>query len=137
MAALALLVAQPGWAQVADNWFTVDGGGGTSTGGKNSLSGTVGQPDAGTMNGGGYVLYGGFWGMVAGWPPRMTLTYANGFVTICWPLISMGYVLEQSDSLINASWSQVGPQPAQTDAVTQCVTLQTGPTPKFYRLRRP
>ena len=29
------------------DWFTIDGGGGTSTGGVYSLSGTIGQPDAG------------------------------------------------------------------------------------------
>jgi hypothetical protein len=43
------------------NWYTVDGGGGTSTGGVYSLSGTIGQADAGTMSGGVYTLLGGFW----------------------------------------------------------------------------
>ncbi len=43
-------------------WFTVDGGGAmNSTGGSFAVSGTIGQPDAGTMSGGGYVLSGGFW----------------------------------------------------------------------------
>lgn len=42
-------------------WWTVDGGGGTSAGGGYTLSGTVGQPDAGVMTGGGYSLTGGFW----------------------------------------------------------------------------
>ncbi|HWN96366.1 MAG TPA: hypothetical protein VNT99_15150, partial [Methylomirabilota bacterium] len=43
------------------DWFTIDGGGGTSTGGVYSVSGTIGQPDAGTMSGGNYSLAGGFW----------------------------------------------------------------------------
>ena len=43
------------------NWYTVDGGGGTSTGGVYSLSGTIGQADAGVMSGGIYTLAGGFW----------------------------------------------------------------------------
>ena len=43
------------------NWYTIDGGGGTSTGGAYTLSGTIGQPDAGTMTGGVYTLAGGFW----------------------------------------------------------------------------
>jgi len=30
----------------AIDWFTIDGGGGTSTGGAYTVSGTVGQPDA-------------------------------------------------------------------------------------------
>jgi hypothetical protein len=46
-------------------WNTIDGGGGTSTGGGYQLSGTLGQPDAGaTLSGGVYSLSGGFWGGV-------------------------------------------------------------------------
>jgi len=45
------------------DWWTVDGGGATSSaGGSYSLGGTIGQPDAGTSNGGSYALTGGFWG---------------------------------------------------------------------------
>lgn len=44
------------------SWWTVDGGGGTSNSSAYDLSGTIGQPDAGSMSGGGYVLVGGFWG---------------------------------------------------------------------------
>jgi len=45
------------------DWWTVDGGGATSsTGGSYSLDGTMGQPDAGTSSGGTYTLAGGFWG---------------------------------------------------------------------------
>jgi hypothetical protein len=43
-------------------WWTADGGGGTASGGPYTLSGTIGQPDAGTLTGGGYTLGGGFWG---------------------------------------------------------------------------
>lgn len=47
------------------SWWTVDGGGGSgataSTGGSYSLSGSIGQPDAGTSSGGIYALVGGFW----------------------------------------------------------------------------
>lgn len=44
------------------SWWTVDGGGGmNSSGGVYTLSGTIGQPDAGTLKGGSYELTGGFW----------------------------------------------------------------------------
>ena len=44
-------------------WYTIDGGGAmNSSGGSYSLSGSIGQPDAGTLNGGSYQLAGGFWG---------------------------------------------------------------------------
>ena len=48
------------------SWNTVDGGGAMfSTGGSYSLGGAIGQPDAGTLSGGGYTLVGGFWGGAA------------------------------------------------------------------------
>jgi hypothetical protein len=44
------------------SWNTIDGGGGTSVGGIFTLSGTIGQADAGTpMTGGIFSLSGGFW----------------------------------------------------------------------------
>jgi hypothetical protein len=50
------------------SWWTVDSGGVTSnsTGGNYSLRGTIGQPDAGSLSGGGYTLTGGFWGGASG-----------------------------------------------------------------------
>jgi hypothetical protein len=134
--ALLLLVARLAPAQPSDDWFTVDGGGGTSGGGQFTLSGTAGQPDAGVMTGGGYTLHGGFWGLVAAFPPRLTISGAGGSVTICWPWPSSGYVLVQSDSLVNPNWTPVIPQPTQTDPITWCLTLQVGPTPKYYRLKK-
>lgn len=67
--ALALLVsasapstrAQSGGAYEL-TWSTIDGGGALfSSGGAYEISGTIGQPDAGAMWGGVYVLGGGFW----------------------------------------------------------------------------
>lgn len=42
---------------------TIDGGGGTSSGGDFSITGTIGQPDAYPQisSGGGFALAGGFW----------------------------------------------------------------------------
>lgn len=59
MASLAAAQAGNGYEL---SWWTVDGGGGTwSTGGGFQLGGTMGQPDAGVLVGGGYTLGGGFW----------------------------------------------------------------------------
>jgi hypothetical protein len=43
------------------SWYTIDGGGGRSSGGPYELVGTIGQPDAAYSAGGGYELLGGFW----------------------------------------------------------------------------
>ena len=44
------------------DWWTTGGGGGTSAAEGYSLSGSIGQADAGEMSGGGYTVTGGFWG---------------------------------------------------------------------------
>src|SRR5262245_6756382 len=69
------------------DWFTIDGGGGTSSGGSYSLSGTIGQPDAGTLSGGNYTLEGGFWpGLLVvpstGEAPAMSIQLAGGSVIV-------------------------------------------------------
>ena len=68
--AASLLLASVALAQSGNGydltWNTVDGGGYTfSTGGDYTLSGTIGQPDAGAMTAGAYTLTGGFWGGAA------------------------------------------------------------------------
>lgn len=48
------------------SWHSIDGGGVMhSTGGTFELSGTIGQPDAGTLSGGPFQITGGFWLQVA------------------------------------------------------------------------
>jgi len=44
------------------DWSTIDGGGGTSSGGEFVITGTIGQHDAGTvMSSGSFNWTGGFW----------------------------------------------------------------------------
>jgi hypothetical protein len=66
--ALLLLVANSRAQSHSIGWFTIDGGGGQSTGGAYSVIGTIGQADAGQMSGGQFRLAGGFWSLVAGAP---------------------------------------------------------------------
>src|SRR2546427_9341844 len=51
-------------------WFTLDDGGGTSSGGLYSIGGTIRPPDARWVSGGGDSLGGGVWGHPGGVPPR-------------------------------------------------------------------
>ena len=124
------------------DWWSVDGGGGVSTGGAYSLSGTIGQPDAGKMTGGSYTLEGGFWGMVAVIQspdmPQLYITNLNNTVSVCWPLPAAGCVLEQCSVLTAtpAGWSQV-PFPYQTNASFIYIEVNPPAGNQFYRLRRP
>src|SRR5689334_9102237 len=76
-------------------WFTVDGGGGTSTGDNYTLSGTMGQPDAGTLSGGSYTLEGGFWpGLVVPSTtggPTLFIQLSGANVIISWSPSSPGF----------------------------------------------
>ena len=64
-------LAGPSGGSFEITWYTIDAGGAlNSTGGNYSLSGTIGQPDAGqTMSGGNFSLSGGFWPGIDNAPP--------------------------------------------------------------------
>src|SRR5687767_2565664 len=97
------------------DWYKIAGGGGTSSGGNFTLSGTIGQHDAGRMSGGNYTLEGGFMAgivlvQVPG-SPLLTIVEngGNGTATISWPLATAGFVLEESPALGPlATWSTSG-----------------------------
>jgi hypothetical protein len=121
--------------QYSIDWFTIDGGGGTSSGGGYTLSGTIGQPDAGTLSGGSYVLEGGFWGGAFAvqqvGSPTLFINRVGANVRITWDPNTPGYVLQETTNLSNpASWGN-------TAGGFNGVTVPaSGPT-KFYRLQRP
>ena len=72
-------------------------------------SGTIGQPDAGSMSGGNYTLQGGFWGVVAAVQtsgvPLLTITPSGPGVIVSWPSPSTGFGLQESLGLDPAAWS--------------------------------
>ncbi|HUD46028.1 MAG TPA: hypothetical protein VMR33_04315 [Candidatus Baltobacteraceae bacterium] len=95
------------------SWYKVAGGGGTSSGTNGasafSVSGTIGQPDAGgAMTGGGYSVTGGFWSLISvvqtPGAPTLNITYSGGSVIISWPYTSTGFVLQQNSNLSAANW---------------------------------
>ena len=133
--ALTLALPLSVHAQYSIDWFTIDGGGGTSIGGVYSVSGTIGQPDVGaTIGGGSYTLQGGFWpGLVvpsSTGGPTLFIQFSGGNVIISWSPATPGFVLEETTSLVAPSWS-----PAPTGNPTAPIPA-TGEA-KFYRLRKP
>ncbi|MCW5550734.1 MAG: hypothetical protein KIS67_01075 [Verrucomicrobiae bacterium] len=128
-------------AQYAIDWYTIDGGGGTSTGGVYSVSGTIGQPDAGTvMTGGDYSLTGGFWSAVAvqtpGAPLLAIAATPTNTVVISWPSPSTGFVLQQNTNLASTNWTAVATSPAD-DGNTRSVIISPQVGNRFYRLQNP
>jgi len=59
-------------------WWSVDGGGGSSSGGVFALTGGVGQPDTGVAGGCGTAIEGGLWSGVV---PCSTPLFCDGFET--------------------------------------------------------
>jgi hypothetical protein len=142
---LGLVVLAPFSARCQNysiDWFTIDGGGGSSTGGVYSLSGTIGQPDAGRMTGASYALDGGFWGFVGavqtGGAPLLSVERLGTSVRVFWPLPATGFVLDQTGALGGppASWLQVG-FPYQTNATHISITVPAPVGNRFYRLLSP
>jgi len=121
------------------DWFTIDGGGGTSTGGIYSVSGTIGQPDAGgPMTGGNYSLTGGFWSLFAvqsPGAPLLSIERIGSDVRIFWPKPSTGFVLDQSLN-VTGTWSQIS-FPYTTNTTDISITVPSPAGNKFYRLRSP
>jgi len=132
------LLALPATAQsYSIDWHTIDGGGGTSTGGVFSVSGTIGQPDAGgPMTNGLYSLTGGFWALptaiqVVGAPALTIASAAPGQATLSWTPKTPGFVLQETWSLSPANWTNS--QSGATNPTTVPALLPA----KFYRLFKP
>ncbi len=128
--------------QFSLDWSTIDGGGGTSTGGVYSVTGTIGQPDAGTMSGGNFTVDGGFWGVIAAvqtpGAPWLTITLNPQLstLTVSWPLSETPWQLQATTNLVTAGsiWTECS---YQTNGAT-CYRIESPPIGnRFYRLHKP
>ena len=118
------------------DWFTIDGGGGTSTGGVYSVTGTIGQPDAGAMTGGNYTLDGGFWALptvvqVTNAPTLTIVPAGTGQAMISWTPATPGFVLQETWVFSPANWTN------SPSGATNPITVPTTLPIKFYRLFKP
>jgi hypothetical protein len=114
------------------DWYTIDGGGGTSSGGSFSLSGTIGQPDAGKLSGGNFVLDGGFWGGVFAvqqvGAPTLHIVRSGANVIISLDPAAPGFVLQEIGNLSLSNWAFSG------SGSTHPVTVPASNATRFYRL---
>ncbi len=127
-------------AQTFDlSWFSIDGGGGTSSGGAYSVTGTIGQPDAGVLSGGNYTLVGGFLSAIAAAPstpssPQVSVSVLGKNVIISWPSPSTGFTLQENTSLNPATWQAVQ-QTIHDNGTTVSLILTAPAGNMFYRLK--
>lgn len=124
------------------DWSTIDGGGGTSTGGVYAVSGAIGQPDAGRMSGGNYSVDGGFWGLIAavqppGSPLLSIARTSTNTIAVSWPSPSAGFVLQVNTNGVNTvNWSNVVTAPLD-DGSFKTVIVNPPVGNRIYRLMRP
>lgn len=134
---LTLLSRATASAQYANNSHTIDGGGGTSTGGVYSVRGTIGQPDAGgPLTNGQYSVTGGFWALPQAVQntnaPTLTIIPATpGNATISWTPATPGFVLQETWVLSPANWTN------SLSGATNPITVPAMWPAKFYRLFKP
>ena len=125
----------------AIDWFTIDGGGGTSSGGNFSLSGTIGQPDANpqSMAGGNFSVTGGFWSLLAIQTPNApTLTIqltSTNTVLVMWPSPSTGFILQENGDLNSGNWTS-SPESVNDNGTSRLVIVNPPAGNRFYRLNK-
>ena len=138
-AVFLLLVCNSAFAQYSIDWFTVDGGGGTTSDGVYEISGTIGQPDAGSITTGDYVIEGGFWSDLEAVPepvpPGLTIELVSpSSVLVGWPAPSDGFVLQQNTDLTTTNWVAVTIPPVVANGEMQ-VTVSPLVGNRYYRLK--
>jgi hypothetical protein len=124
------------------DWYSIDGGGGTSTGGVYTVTATIGQTDDGAMSGGEFGLVGGFWSVVAvvqtEGAPLLTIARNQRAMVITWPVPTTEWRLQSTTGLLGSStvWTDIPPPYATNGAVIEFT--DTSPLGnKFYRLHKP
>jgi hypothetical protein len=139
--ASALILCSSALAQnYSVDWHSIDGGGGTSTGGVYSVSGTIGQPDAGVMSGGNFTLVGGFWGIISaiqtpGYPLLTVTRTLTNTVVVSWPSPSTGFNLQQNFDLNTTNWVGVGQSPAD-NGTSKSILVNPPLGNVFFRLKK-
>ena len=137
MIAGLLLALSPLHAQTYSiDWSKIAGGGGTSTGGVYSVSGTIGQPEAGgALTNGQYSVTGGFWvlpqAVQVSDAPTLTIARATpGQATVSWTPATAGFVLQENLNLGTPNWTN---SPSGNTNPTSVPA--SGPV-KYYRLHK-
>ena len=119
------------------DWSTIDGGGSASTGGVYSVSGTIGQPDAGgSMTNGQYSVTGGFWALpqavqITGTPTLTIVPATPGNATISWSPSTLGFILQETLSLSPTNWVN------SASGATNPITVPANTAARLYRLFKP
>jgi hypothetical protein len=119
--------------------FTSERGGGSSCGGRLSLNGVNGQPDANSqpMSGENSSFSGGLWSLFAvqtpDAPPLTIRLTSPSTAVILWPSPSAEFTLQQNSHLNKANW-EAAPQTVGDNGVNRFIIVDPLVGNRFYRL---
>ena len=137
-----IIAAEPGLAQsYSIDWTKIAGGSGTSTGGIYSISGTIGQHDAGApASGGNSSLVGGFWALYTVQTPgaptlSIKLTSTNTAI-VYWPSPSPGWNLQANLNLSTTNWATPA-EPVNDNGTSRYIIVNAPAGNRFFRLKNP
>ncbi len=138
--AAGLVTVLVAWSAPDSSSRSIASGGGTSSGGSFTISGTIGQADAGLAAGGAFAVEGGFWGgayavqSVAA--PFLSITGVGANFLFIWSDANGSFVLESANSLTApVTWTFVPNAPVDSNG-QRSVTLPGTSGVRFYRLRK-
>ncbi|MBP7948350.1 MAG: hypothetical protein KA004_01755 [Verrucomicrobiales bacterium] len=119
--------------------YTLDGGGGRSTGGDWKVTGTIGQADAtaSKSTGGVSAVQGGFWPGTVAEPggPVLTITRESAtHVRLTWTAAAAGCTLQQSPNL--QTWTFTFQIPSASTGGSHLWPIANGPR-RYFRLKQP
>jgi len=121
--------------QYSIGWYKIAGGGNTSTRGAVSVSGTIGQHDAGSvLSGGQYSVTGGFWSLYAvqtPGAPLLTIAAIHNQAVVSWASSVTGWTLQTNINLGNGSWGNYAGA-----VVNNCITNAPPTGNLFFRLKK-
>jgi hypothetical protein len=127
------------------DWHKISGGGGTSTNGQYSVSGTIGQPDAGGAMSGPvtgtnyYSVTGGFWSLISVvqtlGAPALAVTHSGNNVIVSWPSPATGFQLQQNSNLTTTNWTATGFS-ISDDGTNKSITISSPTGNLFFRLKQ-
>lgn len=122
--------------------FVIAGGGGTSSNGSFSVTGTIGQIDAGKLAGGNFTIDGGFLSGIylvqTPDAPVLSISRTGPNAMVSWSTNSAsGFRLEETSTVnVPASWG-TSSSTLTTNGSQISVTVPTSNGLRFYRLHKP
>lgn len=95
------------------------------------MTGTIAQPDAGVMTGGGFTLHGGFWSPEQPMElPRLLVVHSAGGAVLSWRPNVPGFVLQTNAAASPNGWGDL------PNGVSNPMTVPTDSSARFFRLRK-